>query len=95
MWRKRRLGEKKKSAMYLKNEDEQSRRPELGSTASLPPSLPSSSILEREGEQVSYHIRTSDVLTHLQSDQVGLLKAHAAVYQQERPHQAWRKTKTL
>lgn len=38
--------------------------------------------------QVSYHIRTSDVLTHLQSDQVGLLKANAAVDQQERPHKA-------
>lgn len=38
--------------------------------------------------EVSYHIRTSDVLTHLQGDPVGLLKADAAVDQQERPHKA-------
>lgn len=38
--------------------------------------------------QMSYHVWTSDVLTHLQSDQIGLLKADAAVDQQERPHEA-------
>lgn len=44
-------------------------------------------------DELSYHIRTSDVLTHLQSNQVGLLKADAAVHQQERPHKAGEKNK--
>lgn len=45
--------------------------------------------------QVSYHVWTSDVLTHLQSDQIGLLKADAAVDQQERPHEAEDKKKKI
>lgn len=36
---------------------------------------------------VSYHIRTSHLLTHLQGDHVSLLKTNTAVDQQERPHQ--------
>lgn len=35
----------------------------------------------------SYHIWPSDLLTHLQGDQVSLLKTNTAIDQQERPHQ--------
>lgn len=45
----------------------------------------------RRRRRVSYHIRTSDALTHLQGDQVELLKADAAVNQQECPHKAGKK----
>lgn len=65
------------------------------SSAGLSPSLlvhPSGST-DGVNIQVSYHVWTSDVLTHLQSDQIGLLKADAAVDQQERPHEAEDKKK--
>lgn len=40
---------------------------------------------------VSYHVGTSDLLTHLQGDHVGFLKTNAAVHQQERPDQTDRR----
>lgn len=70
--------------MYLKNDEDETSHPEFSRTD------PSGST-DNAYIQVSYHIRTSDVLAHLQSDQVGLLKADTAVDQQERPHKAGEK----
>lgn len=74
--------------MYLKNDEDETSHPEFSRTD------PSGST-DNVNIQVSYHIRTSDVLTHLQSDQVGLLKADTAVDQKERPHKAGEKKKEI
>lgn len=42
----------------------------------------------QRSEDMSYHIRTSGLLTHLQGDQVQLLKTNTAINQQECPYEA-------
>lgn len=75
------------SATYLRDDEDEASHPGLSGPGSV-------SLVCRSGStggvniQVSYHVRTSDVLTHLQGDQVSLLKADTAVDQQERPHEA-------